>query len=61
MTQQNYFTRSEAAKFLGIEKWALDYLRFAKLGPRYVRKGKKVMYNKVDVMHWGMGEFTWIH
>ena len=61
MAHHNYFTKSEAAAFLGIEKWVLDDLRNVDLCPHYIRIGKKIRYRKVDVLEWGMSHLTWIH
>ena len=61
MTKRNYFTKSEAAAFLGIEKWVLDDLRDVDLGPHYILIGKKIRYYRSDVREWGTRKLSWIH
>ena len=55
-----YYTKTEAAEYLGVDKWVLDYLRALELGPAYVLIGKKIRYEKGVVDEWGMGNLLWI-
>jgi hypothetical protein len=59
MNHRNYFTKTEAAAFLGVEKWVLDKLMYLDIGPRYARIGKKIRYSKSAVLTWGAENLSW--
>lgn len=48
----NLLTVEETAKRLNMSRAALDVLRHRGGGPRYVKHGKRVYYDPVDVVRW---------
>lgn len=42
----------EAAEYVGVSKGMLDKLRTAGGGPRFIKLGKKVLYDTLDLDRW---------
>jgi predicted DNA-binding transcriptional regulator AlpA len=42
----------EAAVFLRLSKSTLDKLRTRSEGPKFIRLGRKILYDKVDLIEW---------
>ena len=61
MRRRDYFTKAEAAEFLGLKKWVLDELMDLDLGPSYAYVGNTIYYRKKDVLRWGASKLIWIH
>ena len=53
-TNSKYYSKKEAAEYLGIDKWVLDQMRSFNRGPSYVRTGSKIRYRKDAIIRWGM-------
>lgn len=45
-------TIKEAAEYIGIAKSTLDKMRVAGGGPRFIKIGKRVLYDKADLDAW---------
>jgi hypothetical protein len=58
--RREYYTKLEAAEYLGVRKWALDDLRHVDLGPPYIQRGEKILYRKRDLFKWGLANLTWV-
>ena len=46
------FKPQEAADYIGVSKGYLDRLRTAGGGPRFIKLGKKVLYDIADIDRW---------
>ena len=45
-------TTKEAAKFIGVSEGTLRNLRIAGGGPRFIKLGRKVLYDQRDIEDW---------
>ena len=52
MQVKRFFTRKEAATYLGLSKRTLDTLAWKKKGPSFIRLGRKVLYPIEELDRW---------
>ena len=49
---QTYLTKAEAAEYLRKEARTLDYMRYTKKGPAFIKMGQNIMYTHADLDKW---------
>jgi predicted DNA-binding transcriptional regulator AlpA len=45
-------TTKQAATYIGLSKSTLDHYRTAGQGPRFIKLGRKILYDTVDLDRW---------
>ncbi|MDR1577791.1 MAG: helix-turn-helix domain-containing protein [Deltaproteobacteria bacterium] len=49
VVNKEFLTSSEVEEFYGIKYQTLSNLRTKKIGPKYVKHGKSILYSRVDL------------